>query len=770
MSNQYSARPIDSSDSDSDRLRTLLDNLNNLKSKLHHFTVIDELGQPLGEITDLILDAGHQLNLVIALADATSVLLNGRRIKKVSVQTQSVFVDITKADTQFLPEYSPSEDISSLEALEQTTSPASAESFPDLSFSEENSFPEHSAFLSEEHPAQPTAADLELAQSLFTTEPEDSIVAEVDSLSQNWELSSHNQPDVFADWGGTAESATPSFSFETEPSESLASELEHLDLQLDNDWSELGTFAEPADTSNSFELNLDLESLTPEPPALDVSEEGLLGTESLSADESANPFAGALPDLDVDATPAPGEELPDLDWSSSTTEASSHDFAAASGEELPDLDWSDGNTPEEATEFTTASAEELPNLDWTDTATNQEAPDFTLENADFAFDLPASETGDASENAFLETSASEPETFSEPLDLGLENLDFSLNSSPEPNELVADSFSESFAGVEGRSDRRDEWDDAAQVLDLQEPVTSPVSEEISLLSSPDFSEPDTISSLADLDIGGEHPDAVEDTAPTFDDLIDQPSDQLTDRSLNLEPIDFQSDALPEQPDVSLHGSLDVASDEEPISPSVSDEPDNLQLETPSVNEPETHGEWLAAAGVGAAGLAAGFAASRSPDRNREEPVENAVEEITSAPAQLAEELHTELPLLEEQLNVEYQRRKVGEVIIRKQIETRMVQVPVRYEKLIIEQVSPERKPLAEVDLSQGALDNIELTGPEDKPTVSGEFTSPAVASQALEAIAKALQNRCKSVRIEIELEDGKLQQAYQEWLDQCSQL
>ncbi|MGQ9872234.1 YsnF/AvaK domain-containing protein [Leptodesmis sp.] len=689
MSNQYSARPIDSSDSDSDRLRTLLDNLNNLKSKLHHFTVIDELGQPLGEITDLILDAGHQLNLVIALADATSVLLNGRRIKKVSVQTQSVFVDITKADTQFLPEYSSSEGAPSLEALEQTASPASAASSPDLSFLEESSFPEHSAFLSEEHPAQPTAADLELAQSLFTTEPEDSISSEVESLSQNWELSSHNQSeDVFADWGQNGESATPSFSFAPESSESLASELEHLDLQLDNDWSELGTFAEPEDTSNSFELNLDLESLTPEPQALDVSEEDLLGTESLAADESVNPFAGALPDLNVDATFIPA-----------------------------------------ATEFTTASAEELPNLDWTDTATSQEAPDFTLENADFAFDLPASETSDASESVFPETSAPESEAFAESLNL------------------------------------------ADQVLGLQEPVTSPVSEDMSPASSPDFTEPDTISSLTDLDIISDHPDTVEDVAPTFDALIDQPSDQLTDSPLNLEPIDFQSDDLLEQPsDISLAGSLDVVPDEEFTSPPVSDEQDNLQLESPPVNEPEIHGEWLAAAGVGAAGPAAEFAAGSSPDWNQEEPVENAAEEITSAPAQPAEELNAELPLLEEQLNVEYQRRKVGEVIIRKQIETRMVQVPVRYEKLIIEQVSPEQKSLAEVDLSQGALDNIELTGTEDKPTVTGEFTSPAVASQALEAIAKALQNRCKSVRIEIELEDGKLQQTYQEWLDQCSQL
>ncbi|PZV11251.1 MAG: hypothetical protein DCF22_14940 [Leptolyngbya sp.] len=95
------------------RITTLMDNLNNLKSKLNNFTVMDELGQPIGEIQDLILDDTHQLNLVIATSDAAEskppVLLNGRRIKKVSVQTHAVFVDIVKADVNFLPAYTPSE-------------------------------------------------------------------------------------------------------------------------------------------------------------------------------------------------------------------------------------------------------------------------------------------------------------------------------------------------------------------------------------------------------------------------------------------------------------------------------------------------------------------------------------------------------------------------------------------------------------------------------------------------------------------------------------
>lgn len=754
MSNQYSARPIDSSDSDSDRMRTLLDNLNNLKSKLHHFTVIDELGQPIGEITDLILDAGHQLNLVIALAEARSdagaVLLNGRRIKKVSVQTQSVFVDITKADTQFLPEYS-AEATSSLEASTQPL-PAAAASFPDLTFSDEPSRSEHVA-LNDEHPTQPTAADLELAQSLFTTEPEDAIAADTPFSSQDWELpNQHQAEDVFADWNGPADT-TSSFSVDSEPApESLANELERLDLQLDHDWSELETVSETAETSHSFELNLDLEPLSQEPPAFDLSEvDDLFAAEPLAAAEPANPFAGALPDFGEDAISPADEELANLDWSDGTSEAGSTDFITPAAEQLPDLNWSDGTSEEspvdvtpdfnpieapeelpdldwnnspadiESSDFITAAVDELPNLDWTETATDPEPPDFTLESADFAFDLPASETSTDSENAFLASSELEPEPLSEPLDLGLENLDFSLDSSPEPSE----------SGVE-----------------------------------PDFSEPDTISSLADLDLGADHP-TLEAATPTFDALLEQPSDHLADSSLNLESVDFQSDR-PDHPSEMIDSAWDLAPTEEPsnLTPNVAQ--DDLPPEAPVVQEPEDHDIGLAAAGAGAVGLVAGLASSSLTQHQA--PPTSPPAEMVSAPAQPAEPLDAELPLLEEQLNVEYQRRKVGEVIIRKQIETRMVQVPVRYEKLIIEQVSPERKSLAEVDLSQGALDNIELTGANEKPTVAGEFTSPAVASQALDAIAKALQNRCKRVRIEIELEDGQMQQAYQEWFDQCSQL
>ena len=135
-------------------------------------------------------------------------------------------------------------------------------------------------------------------------------------------------------------------------------------------------------------------------------------------------------------------------------------------------------------------------------------------------------------------------------------------------------------------------------------------------------------------------------------------------------------------------------------------------------------------------------------------------------------------LLEERLLVDRSKRKVGDIIVRKEIETRMVQVPVRREKLIVEQVSPERKQLAEIDLGQGEITGIELTetaslnpqiaGLDDQAIVMGEFNSPKIASLLLNAIALERRQGCKKVRVEIVVEDAELQKTYQEWFDRCS--
>lgn len=133
-------------------------------------------------------------------------------------------------------------------------------------------------------------------------------------------------------------------------------------------------------------------------------------------------------------------------------------------------------------------------------------------------------------------------------------------------------------------------------------------------------------------------------------------------------------------------------------------------------------------------------------------------------------------LVEERLVVETSKRKVGEVIVRKVIETRMIQVPVRREKLIVEQISPEHKQLAEIDLGQGEISGVDLTEVEGFEvtrfdsglTVSSEFSSPKIASLLLNAIALERNHGCKQVRVTISVEDESHQKKYQEWFDRCS--
>jgi hypothetical protein len=183
-------------------------------------------------------------------------------------------------------------------------------------------------------------------------------------------------------------------------------------------------------------------------------------------------------------------------------------------------------------------------------------------------------------------------------------------------------------------------------------------------------------------------------------------------------------------------------------------------------------------------------------------------DVSAVPKTVREEV---IRLLEEKLNISRNKRKAGEVIIRKTVETRMVEVPVRWEKLIIEQVGDEQKRLAEVDLSQGEILGIELVQPGEAtqhPTVKGqfislesardvleaiagtihhrcklikieiflkywdmqrtyyEFTSPRVASHVLDAIAKTLHHRCNQINVELSVDSWDIQRTYQEWFDQ----
>jgi Domain of unknown function (DUF2382) len=165
--------------------------------------------------------------------------------------------------------------------------------------------------------------------------------------------------------------------------------------------------------------------------------------------------------------------------------------------------------------------------------------------------------------------------------------------------------------------------------------------------------------------------------------------------------------------------------------------------------------------------------------------------VDAAPTILTEEVFS---LLAERLRIDLTRRKIGEIVVRKEIATQIiqVQVPVRREKLIVEQVSPEYQLLAEIDLDQNNSADLALlqqhgsaaavnrdlssvdsqadginhrTQPHDPTTVYGEIYSPQAASDLLTELASLPNQDWEIVRIEIVLKDAKHQDVYQALVD-----
>ncbi|PSB50779.1 DUF2382 domain-containing protein [Chamaesiphon polymorphus] len=139
-------------------------------------------------------------------------------------------------------------------------------------------------------------------------------------------------------------------------------------------------------------------------------------------------------------------------------------------------------------------------------------------------------------------------------------------------------------------------------------------------------------------------------------------------------------------------------------------------------------------------------------------------------------------LLEERLMVDLTKHKTGEIVVRKEVDTQVlhVEVPVRREKLIVEQVSPEYKLIAQIDLGseqldRGAIsyvnrdDSIVVNGSSkslsidnnQRPIVGGTVTSPQAAIDILAEIARMAGEDYETIRIEIALKDNRNRDIYQ---------
>jgi stress response protein YsnF len=95
---------------------------------------------------------------------------------------------------------------------------------------------------------------------------------------------------------------------------------------------------------------------------------------------------------------------------------------------------------------------------------------------------------------------------------------------------------------------------------------------------------------------------------------------------------------------------------------------------------------------------------QKPDVDHLPQVQEGVKELSNQIIS-AEEV---ISLLSERVVVDRQKRKSGEVVVRKVIETEVVEVLVRREKLIVEQVSPSYKELAVIDLGRSITERVQF--------------------------------------------------------------
>jgi hypothetical protein len=126
---------------------------------------------------------------------------------------------------------------------------------------------------------------------------------------------------------------------------------------------------------------------------------------------------------------------------------------------------------------------------------------------------------------------------------------------------------------------------------------------------------------------------------------------------------------------------------------------------------------------------------------------------------------TIIPLLEERLVVDFHRRKIGEVVVRKEIDIYIVEVPVRRERLIVEQVSPKYEQLAVVDLGSTHVGAIKPSEGQLPQSLRASFASTKAAITFLESIA-GQPGLSPTTPISLMLADESLQTAYQTWLAQ----
>lgn len=127
-----------------------------------------------------------------------------------------------------------------------------------------------------------------------------------------------------------------------------------------------------------------------------------------------------------------------------------------------------------------------------------------------------------------------------------------------------------------------------------------------------------------------------------------------------------------------------------------------------------------------------------------------------------------IALLEEKLQVKRRKQKVGEVIVRRQVETRMVQLPLRRETLIVERIGNNPERLTEVVISENQVNGFKYEELSDRAQLNvsrSNYLNLQTAQELLEAIAHLDSASNAKVRVEIVTDNSEAQIKHQNICD-----
>ncbi|MFM2315574.1 MAG: hypothetical protein RLZZ04_4852 [Cyanobacteriota bacterium] len=112
----------------------------------------------------------------------------------------------------------------------------------------------------------------------------------------------------------------------------------------------------------------------------------------------------------------------------------------------------------------------------------------------------------------------------------------------------------------------------------------------------------------------------------------------------------------------------------------------------------------------------------------------------------------QISLLEEKLQIARRQQKIGEVVIRKQVETRMVNIPLRREKLIVERIGKNPEQLTEVIVAEETVNGFKYNELNNNNSFSfnqTHFISLSTAQDLLTAISHLSCAPNSRIRLEI---------------------